>query len=204
MILTSPKIITSLLDTNGNILSTVTATGSAVNYLTITNAATAGNPVLGASGSDSNVQLQLIGKGTSGVIEQGITSGAAAPAGYKGEVISAAVLAASAVSLTNSTAKNITSISLTAGNWVVLGVVSLAGSTSNISQAISWCSTTSATLPDNSIRSGQSSAVNTQFNLPTAVLILNLAATTTVYLEGYAVFVTGTVGGSGYIAAIRI
>jgi hypothetical protein len=177
---------------------------SAVNFVAIQNAATLGNPLLQALGSDSNVQLQLSGKGTSGVIVQGISSGAATPAGYRGEIISASLLAASAVAMTNSTPRNITSISVTAGNWFVMGVVSLAGSTSNISQAISWCSLTSGTLPDNSIRAGQSSAVTTQFNLPTAPLIVNVAATTTVFLSGYAAFGTGTVGGSGYIVAVRI
>jgi hypothetical protein len=204
MLLTSPRLITSLLDTNGNNLATVTATGSAVNYMTWANAAASGNPVIGAAGSDSNIQLQLSGKGTSGVITQGITSGSNAPAGYKGEIISAAVLAASGVALVTSTSKNITSISLTAGNWLVLGVVSLASGTSNITQAISWCSLTSATLPDNSIRSGQASAATSQYNLPTAPLIVNTSSTVTCYLEGYATFASGSVTGSGYIVAIRI
>ncbi len=194
----------AMLDANGNVLAAITSTASAVNYLLFANSATLGNPQVTVGGSDANIQLQFSGKGTGGTINQGISSGAAVPAGYRGEVISAAVLAASAVSLTNSTARNITSISVTPGNWLVLGVVSLAGSTSNMSQSISWCSLTSATLPDNSIRSGQSSAVTSQFNLPTAPLIVNAAANTTVFLEGFATFVTGTVGGSGYIVAIRI
>ncbi len=194
----------ALLDANGNLLASITSTGTAVNNLTFANAAAAGNPVIGAAGSDSNIQLQLSGKGTSGVIIQGITSGSNAPAGYKGEIISAAVLAASGVAMTNNTARNITSISLTAGNWYVLGVVSLASGTSNMTQSISWCSLTSATLPDNSIRSGQSSAATSQFNLPTAPLIVNTSSTITCYLSGYAAFASGSVSGSGYIVAVRI
>ena len=44
--LTSPKIGTSILDTNGNELALLTATGSAVNEFTIANAATGSGPTL--------------------------------------------------------------------------------------------------------------------------------------------------------------
>lgn len=200
----TPRITTSINDSNGNTMLSISPVASSVNFVTIQNAATGNNPLLQALGGDTNIQLQLSGKGTSGTINQGISSGAAVPAGYRGEIISAALLAASGVAMTTSTARNITTISVTAGNWYVFGVVSLASGTSNISQAISWCSLTSATLPDNSIRSGQSSAATSQFNLPTAPLIVNVAATTTVYLSGYATFGSGSVTGSGYIVALRI
>lgn len=196
---------TAMLDANGLSLVGVTSTASAVNYLGFANAATAGNPVLSALGSDTNVQLQLTGKGTSGVIEQGITSGSNAPAGYKGEIISAAVLNASAVAFTTSTPRNITSISLTAGNWLVIGVVSITGSGAVQTQGISWCSLTSATLPDNSIRAGLApGAASSQLNCPTAPLIVNTSSTVTCYLSGYATFASGTSSGAGYIVAIRI
>lgn len=200
----TPKITTALLDVNGNTMLTFAPSGGTpVNNFQIANNISTGSPVLSAIGSDSNIGIQIDSKGTAGVYIKGQQTGLT-PAGYRGEVISAAVLAASAVAMTNNTARNITSIDVTAGSWVVLGVVSLASGTNNISQAISWCSTTSATLPDNSIRSGQSSAVTSQFNLPTAPLIVNATSTTTVYLSGYAAFGSGSVGGSGYIVAIRI
>lgn len=41
-----------------------TETGSAVNEVTVTNAATAGDPVLSATGTDTNIDLKLAGKGT--------------------------------------------------------------------------------------------------------------------------------------------
>jgi len=65
--LTSPKIGTSILDTNGLELALLTATGSAVNEFTIANAATGNNPKLSATGDDSNIGIDLITKGT-GVI----------------------------------------------------------------------------------------------------------------------------------------
>jgi len=66
--LTSPKIGTSILDTNGNELALLTATASAVNELTIANAATGNNPVISATGGDTNVGITLTPKGDLGRI----------------------------------------------------------------------------------------------------------------------------------------
>tara|TARA_Y100001972_G_scaffold101056_1_gene125762 strand:+ start:548 stop:1792 length:1245 start_codon:yes stop_codon:yes gene_type:complete len=66
--LTSPKIGTSILDTNGNELALLTATGSAVNEITLANGATGNNPSITASGGDTNIGLALKTKG-SGVIQ---------------------------------------------------------------------------------------------------------------------------------------
>ena len=61
--LTSPKIGTNILDTNGNELINLTATGSAVNEITLANAATGNAPSITASG-ETNVSLNLVPKGT--------------------------------------------------------------------------------------------------------------------------------------------
>jgi len=66
--LTSPKIGTSVLDTNGNELALLTATSSAVNEVTFANAATGNNPSFAATGDDSNIGIDLKTKGT-GVIK---------------------------------------------------------------------------------------------------------------------------------------
>jgi hypothetical protein len=65
---TSPKIVTNILDSGGNELFVLTATGSAVNEFTIANAATANNPSITASGGDTNIGLNLVPKGT-GVLQ---------------------------------------------------------------------------------------------------------------------------------------
>ena len=62
--LTSPKIGTSILDTNGNELALLTATSSAVNEFTIANAATGNDPTLSATGGDSNIDIAIKPKGT--------------------------------------------------------------------------------------------------------------------------------------------
>ena len=65
--LTSPAIGTSVLDTGGAELLKVTATGSAVNELTLANAATTNNPTLSGTGDDSNVGIDLTPKGLGAV-----------------------------------------------------------------------------------------------------------------------------------------
>lgn len=75
LIATTPKFTTGIKDANGNIIIGFTATGSAVDYLLIANAATA-NPsmvILSAAGASTNISLQLLPKG-SGVIWLGPTS----------------------------------------------------------------------------------------------------------------------------------
>lgn len=67
---------TQILDGNGNeVIIAGAAVASAVNEVTITNAATGNDPGIAASGGDSNIDLNLQGKGTGGVI---IGSGGAA------------------------------------------------------------------------------------------------------------------------------
>jgi hypothetical protein len=75
--LTSPKIGTSILDTNGNELSKVTATSSAVNEFTLANAATGNGPRLSVTGDDSNIDLDLLAKGTGHVTVRGDTNSGA-------------------------------------------------------------------------------------------------------------------------------
>jgi hypothetical protein len=68
--LTSPKIGTAILDTNGNELINLTATGSAVNEITVANAGTGvTGPVISATG-ETNVGINIDPKGT-GVLRSG-------------------------------------------------------------------------------------------------------------------------------------
>lgn len=62
--LTSPKIGTSILDTNGATFITITPAATSVNNLQITNAATTFPPVIKAIGSDTNINFQVQPKGT--------------------------------------------------------------------------------------------------------------------------------------------
>ena len=61
--LTAPKIGTSILDTGGNELVLLTATGSAVNEFTLANAASGNGPILSSTG-ETNVDININPKGT--------------------------------------------------------------------------------------------------------------------------------------------
>jgi len=67
--LASPTVTTAILDSNGNELLKVTATGSAVNEATLVNAATGGAPSIQSTGGDTNIDLDLRGKGTGTVLQ---------------------------------------------------------------------------------------------------------------------------------------
>lgn len=71
--MTSPKVITSINDTNGNELLKVTATASAVNEVTVANAATGNNPVLSATGNDTNIGINLTPKGSGAIKLSGLS-----------------------------------------------------------------------------------------------------------------------------------
>lgn len=66
-VITTPKVGTSINDTSGNELIKVTATGSAVNEITLANAATGGGPTVTASGGDTNIPINIVAKGSSSI-----------------------------------------------------------------------------------------------------------------------------------------
>lgn len=66
-----------LLDSSGNEYIKFSKTTSAVNELTATNAATGSNPTLSATGSDTNISLQLSPAGTGVVLLGDISTGTA-------------------------------------------------------------------------------------------------------------------------------
>ena len=67
---TSPDIRTGIDDINGNESILIAATATAVNEITVTNAATGDAPAITATGTDTNINLSLAGKGT-GVVDAG-------------------------------------------------------------------------------------------------------------------------------------
>lgn len=128
-----------------------------------------------------------------------------AAAGKLGEVISSNIAAGSAVSLSSTVTSNVTSISLTAGDWDVYGWVSTkpAGTTTT-SDFFCGISTTSANIGGfpTSIR-GLSAGGGFVISAPAATQRISLSGTTIVYLAAAAVFAASTCGAYGYITARR-
>lgn len=69
--LTTPKITTSINDSGGNEVIKTPATASAVNEITVTNAASGNNPRISATGGGTNVSLDLLPKGTGHITTNG-------------------------------------------------------------------------------------------------------------------------------------
>ena len=160
-------------------------------------------PVLGAASATS-----LTFSSTSGII--GTTTNNNAAALSVGELVTSTIAVASAVSLVNITAKDVTSISLTAGDWDLWGNVGFSGGgTTVFTVGVGWISTTSATLPDASLFStqyfpgGTTIFANTNPVFVVPGTRLSLSGTTTVYLSCLAQFNISTCSGFGAIYARR-
>ena len=195
-----------IADANGNELLIGTTTASAVNEVTLANAATAGSPSLSATGGDTNITLTLNGKGTGGVAVKGVSTNTSAAAGYVGEYIESKIAIGSAVSLTTNVQANITSISLTAGDWDVWGNYATdtnAGTTVTIT--IGSINTTSATL-GNPQDGGYTNYPGNFQNVVAGLSPkrISVASTTTVYLVGYSIFITNTQKMYGGLFARRV
>jgi|LakMenEpi03Aug12_release.lakeMendotaPanAssembly.Ray.scaffolds.fasta_scaffold204092_4 hypothetical protein len=141
---------------------------------------------------------------------KGTSTNDSAQAGSIGEFVSSAV--GSLVAFTSGSAKDITSISLTAGDWdITANIGFLPASTTSITALAGSINTTSATYNDNAQYSFSDyySAVvpgsSTTFYKPLPTLRLSLASTTTVYLVGRATFsVSALYHGSCFIRARRV
>jgi hypothetical protein len=137
----------------------------------------------------------------------GVTDASAGAAGTLGEVISSAVASGSAVTLTNASAWNVTSISLTAGDWDVRGNVNFSASSATVTGTVGGISTTSATLPTDGteVYSGvQVTLLSETDSVTMPPKQINVSATTTVYLVGKSTFSAGSVTAFGSINARRV
>ena len=158
-------------------------------------------PTLGAATATTVVFSPTTG----GII--GTTTNDNANAGNVGQSITSVIAAASGVSLTNNIAANVTSISLTAGDWDVTGNIGFPGNgATSIGQTRVWSSITSATSPDLSLYNGESVTVTSPaasigHSIPS--IRYSLSGTTTVYLSCLVEFSGGTQVACGGIYARR-
>ena len=129
--------------------------------------------------------------------------------GRVGEYQASQVLAAANVGLTNNTPADITSLSLSAGDWDVWGTaaMTLSGATI-VTNFISWTSVTSATLPT-APNFGGENFLNITFpagsssSLSAGIKRFPLTTTTTVVLSTQIAFTLGGAGAYGFLGARR-
>ncbi len=138
----------------------------------------------------------------------GSTAGDSASPGFVGEYISSFVESAAPITLSTNTVADVTSISLTAGDWDVDGNVGFVfGAGTTISAWDGWISSTSATFPISSVTS---SANATAFAPSSTVSLIapkrrfSLAAPTTIYLSAVMSFGVSSAFAYGFISARRV
>ena len=131
-------------------------------------------------------------------------SGSNPSAGQIGQVISSIVLIGSGVSTPTATSTNVTSVSLTAGDWECSGNVALLMGSGDTLQFVSaWISTTSAaapTVPNSGAEQGiweSTPAANTSVTA-TGVAFFNFSTTTTVYLGAFFSVSAGSAASTSY------
>lgn len=162
--------------------------------------ATAGRATLGAAALGANSDITSL---------TGTATNNNAPAGSVGEYVSSNVPFGSAVALTSTVKADITSISLTAGDWDVSATVGILPAGSTTTSAItSAISTTSVTFPASPgaggyMSAGFASAAGVGNVLPIGTTRLSLASTTTVYLVAQSTFAVSTSAAYGFIGARR-
>jgi hypothetical protein len=154
--------------------------------------------------ADTTGSLSRTGGG--GIPVQGTNTNDAAAAGYVGENIEAAATQ----SLSTGTPANVTSISLTAGDWDVSALGSFAGAgatnTTNIAMSISNTSATQDTTAGrHCLHRINAGAGHADYSITFAVPAyrITLTATTTIYLVATASFSVSTYGCTGRIAGRR-
>lgn len=206
------------VSTNANLNGDVTSVGNATSYNNVVPANKGGagtiNGALKANGSGvvSQAGCADLSNGTAncsaavGQLPGTITNDNAA-AGKVGEVIAADLPVGSAISMTNTVTANVTSISLTAGDWEVNGAACAAGTGGALITSVAiGSSSTSATLPsgfENITLFQIPSAANPTICLPIPARRFSLSGTTTTYLVAGFNFNTGPVTAYGQMYARR-
>jgi hypothetical protein len=127
-----------------------------------------------------------------------------ANAGAIGEFVESLAADGSVGSWTTNVSKNITSISLTAGDWDVEGVVSFAAASITGTNCLGGMSTTTAT--NGPVPSEMPTVPTTSGSVRLALTRqrFSLSSTSTVFLVGRIVFSAGTPTAGGYISARRV
>jgi hypothetical protein len=192
-----------LYDLGAGVVS-ITGTANQVIASASTGAITLSLPQSIATTSDVTFGSVAFSPNTKGIV--GTPTNDSAGTGYVGEYVSSNIPVASAVSISTATSTNLTSISLTAGDWLVGGNVRITNTGQNLTRTFVWVSTTSATLPDNSNTNefdGNLTTFLTGGGVTPAIRV-SVSGTTTVYASGRCVFGAGTSSMSGNIWARRL
>lgn len=194
---TSPTLVTPTLGVAG---------ATSINKVALTAPATSATLTLADGSTLTQTTSTSIGRGQ----YLGTATNDTATAGNIGELISSEILAGSAVTVLTATPTDITSITLTPGDWDVkanFANVQTGGST--ISAFAAAASMVSVTFPA-SPNAGAYLAINQAFtpstnqSYPIGTIRTSVSSNTTVYLVGLLTFTGGSQKGYGFLGARRV
>lgn len=162
-----------------------------------------------------NWASDVVNDGTDWVVENvaiipGVTTNSSAPTGYIGEYVESIVAQGAAVSLTTGVVTNVASISLTAGDWDVSGIVIMDSAvTTNVTRVMGGINSTSATVDISKsyyshVHSGYVPGGGQFRGMPLNTSRFSLSATTTIYLLALSSFTVSTCSAYGTISARRV
>lgn len=162
-----------------------------------------------ALADSSFVAPSAVGQAAAGQIP-GTTTNDNASAGNVGEYISSTVLVGSAVVLATSAPGNVTTVSLTAGDWECSGNVAFTPNGATLqTQIAGWISSTSAAVPT-APNNGSEALFSLSLGagavtvLPVGSIRFSLAGTTTIYLTGFSTFTVSSNSVYGHIHCRRM
>src|SRR5262245_9042225 len=175
--------------------------------------ATTDNAAVRFDGTAGNVQSSalviadttaaLTRSGNGGVPVQGTNTNDSAASGFVGEYVSSTVVVGSAVVLSANTSANVTSISLTTGDWDVSGNDFINYAATNITALECAINTASATIPtapgDGAYTATNEVNTTIKAGIPTGSLRISLGSSGSVFLVTRVQFTVGSHAGYGFI-----
>ena len=208
---TTAQVFQSSIGTSATVsagMGEFTVVSATTGNISTLNAATVNTAVVSATTINTtnfNAASTLTSTGVTTL--KGTTTNDNAAAGNIGEYITNT---ASGVAMSTGSSINITSISLTAGDWDVSGIINYGGTGSTtVAQMTGGINSTTGTLPTPpaggyfqytfSLTGGQAT-----WWIPTGITRVSIATTTIYYLVAQAIFGASTLNGSGIIRARRI
>lgn len=160
-----------------------------------------------SDGANYQVQFNAVGSQLPGT-----ATNDAANAGNIGEYVESVVAVGSPVSLVTATAKDITTITLTAGDWDISGEVSYQSATTtsltaafaSISATLNTIDVTAGRFSGNFFAAVVPGANNTAANVPVGPVRFSISGSTTYHLVAQATFTVAALNGYGIIRARRV
>lgn len=135
---------------------------------------------------------------------KGTTTNDNGASSYVGEFVSSVIASASAVNFANNTNVDLTSISLTAGDWDVWGNLTYVTLGSVPTETFAWINSVSATTPDSSLYNAMSvGAITSNVGNIAPSQRFSLSGTTTIYISGAKIGTSGNATVCGGIYARR-